>query len=891
MALDGLPYSARMKAVAASVCAGLAAWCSLGTIGLIGAGSLEMRVGLLPPWWLLPILVVVILTAIRLARLSPAAISPLFGSAVLLLPWLPFPVPPAALLWTGPFMATVWTLVLVSVALTRWPATGGRWFTEPRRAATAAAAVALTLYGASAWWLAPILPDGDSPHYLILAQSLIRDGDLQIENNHRRGDYLEYSLTSAQPDYLRRGVNGAIYSIHSLGLPAIIAPAMWAFGYPGVVAFLGVVAALSTALVWRFSYLVTASAPAAWFGWACCALTTPFFFQATQVFPDGIAATCLLLGIVPLLVADADAARDRPHDAVPRQATAIWWLSGAALAILPWLQARLAMVALAAAVCLCLRMRSRRQFLIFAALPVVSAIAWFAYFLVVYGTPNPTAPYGTFTQTSVANLSRGLPGLLFDQQFGLMPNAPVYGFVLGGILAAATRGRRWSWELMALAAPYTIGVGMYQHWWGGASPPGRLLTAIVLVVAVGAARAWHLARTWATRAVYFAALVVSALTTMWLLVPEGGQLLLNFRDGVSLWIEWGNDLLDVPRGLPSLFTDEPQQALLEAAIWIASAAAGWLALQAVGRRRSQSDKAPFLSSTAIWCLAAVPMIALTLTWRTGGVQPLTPARSEVELLRQKSALRPLAYDFAARRFAPSAGVLSRARVRPDLERPRASPAQLLSARNVPAGAYQLHVTASGAAEGMLTLRIGDTSLPYATSPASRALMPASAPSIELATGVRSLVVEGDAAAVRSVSSVNLEPVPSSLGGPVADGFAHRAAAYAPRQAFFLDDNAYPEPTGFWVAGGRRARIVIAGAGQDLVLFLRNAPVDNAVVIDTGVEQFEIALGPGEEREIALRAPPGSGADIRITSRSGFRPSEQEPGNRDLRYLGCWVEIR
>ena len=684
-----------MKVVFASACAGLAAWCSLGTIGLIGTAAIDTRVGLLPPWWLLPLLVLVIFAAIRLSRLSPVQVSPLFGSAVVLLPWLPFRVPPAALLWTGPFVVAIWVVVIAAVALTRWPRIRSPWFTDASRAPIVAAAFALTLYGASAWWVKSIMPVGDSPHYLILAQSLIRDGDVQIENNHRRGDYLEYSLLSAEPHYLRRGVNGAIYSIHAPGLPAIVAPVMGLFGYPGVVAFLGIVAALSTALVWRLAYLITASASAAWFGWACCALTTPFLFQATQVFPDGFAATFVLLGTLPLLLADRQVAPERGADST-RDGTAIWWLSGASLAILPWLQTRLASAAAAAALCVCLRMRTVRQFLIFAALPIVSAAAWFAFFYIVYGTPNPTAPYGPYTQTTAANLRIGFPGILFDEQFGLIANAPVYGFVFAAVVAGAVRLRRWCWELLAIVVPYTIGVATYQIWWGGESAPVRLLAPITLIVGVGAARVWQAARMPATRAVYFVALLVSVVIAASLLVPGRGQLLLNFRDGVALWAEWANDLLDLPRGLPSVFRDAPIAALVKAAIWLASGLAGWLAVRALGGRSSGSAGAPFVSWPAIWCLSAVPMIAFTLVWRIGSVQPLTPSRSEIDLLRHASALRPIAYDFGARRFGPSREALSRTRVRSNGERPRATPAQLLSALAIPAGTYQVHVTSAGA---------------------------------------------------------------------------------------------------------------------------------------------------------------------------------------------------
>ena len=52
--------------------------------------------------------------------------------------------------------------------------------------------MACALYIGSAWWLANILPGGDEPHYLIITQSLLKDRDLQIENNHARRDYAEY---------------------------------------------------------------------------------------------------------------------------------------------------------------------------------------------------------------------------------------------------------------------------------------------------------------------------------------------------------------------------------------------------------------------------------------------------------------------------------------------------------------------------------------------------------------------------------------------------------------------------------------------------------------------------------------------------------------------------
>ena len=46
---------------------------------------------------------------------------------------------------------------------------------------------------------------GDEPHYLIITESLLRDGDLQIENNHQRGDYRSFYPRELRPDFLQRG--------------------------------------------------------------------------------------------------------------------------------------------------------------------------------------------------------------------------------------------------------------------------------------------------------------------------------------------------------------------------------------------------------------------------------------------------------------------------------------------------------------------------------------------------------------------------------------------------------------------------------------------------------------------------------------------------------------
>ena len=69
----------------------------------------------------------------------------------------------------------------------------------------------------------------------------------------------------------------------------------------------------------------------------------------------------------------------------------------------------------------------------FLALPLVSAVAWFGFFAAIYGTPNPTAPYGADPGTRAAYVPGGLIALFFDEQFGLITYTPVFAAAALGL--------------------------------------------------------------------------------------------------------------------------------------------------------------------------------------------------------------------------------------------------------------------------------------------------------------------------------------------------------------------------------------------------------------------------------------------------------------------------
>jgi hypothetical protein len=170
---------------------------------------------------------------------------PLYALAILVVPYLPWlpDVLPVLRVFAGPARYTVWLLVVAQVVWSALGAGRGRrivarvrgWSTV--RLYATVFTVNFLIFGAAAILVAPtgLRPGGDEPHYLIITQSLIQDRDLQIENNHQQRDYRQYYQGVLEPHALARGVNGALYSVHPVGLSALVAPFFAIGGYPAVV--------------------------------------------------------------------------------------------------------------------------------------------------------------------------------------------------------------------------------------------------------------------------------------------------------------------------------------------------------------------------------------------------------------------------------------------------------------------------------------------------------------------------------------------------------------------------------------------------------------------------------------------------------------------------------
>ena len=312
-----------------------------------------------------------------------------------------------------------------------------------------------------------------------------------------------------------------------------------------------------------------------------------------------------------------------------------WLLHGAALAALPWLHTRFAVLAATLGGLILVRLaRAPNPFAkatAFLAVPAVGALAWMGFFLVVYGTPDPTAPYGGDVGSSFAFLPNGFGGLLFDQGFGLLATAPVLVVAFIGF----ARTRRLAVEWLVVAIPYLLAVGTYAMWWAGSSGPARFLVPLLLPLAIPAAARVGIGRSRGAKAVMLSALLVSAWLSAVMAGGGDGRLGYHTRNEGGMtaapYLEWANHVVDLPAAFPA-FVPQPVQPTLRLVSRRLAARSGFVAtlpwalclgvavfiVIRIGRRSTSFEA---LVSAATLTFACAVMVAVSLVWTIHAAEP------------------------------------------------------------------------------------------------------------------------------------------------------------------------------------------------------------------------------------------------------------------------------
>lgn len=390
---------------------------------------------------------------------------------------------------------------------------------------------------------------GDEPHYLMMAQSLWADHDLDLENNYGRDEGANFGASGLQHElHAIRARDGALRPVHDVGVAVTLLPVyaiatrvavaappdllrrfrmnqgLFAYALISFVIMAVVILAASltqTALI-QTGMAAKRAAAIVFVVWA----TVPIVANSYTIFPEPFA-----------LLVTAWTVREWTG---PRASwTRATWGLIAALGLLPWFHRKY--VAYVLALLLVVVWRKRDAFLgltrgarigaaaLFVAPPVLLAAWTFHYWGNIAGPLTlGGAPF------SVRIFAVGAPGLFVDRENGLFWWAPLSIFVP----AAFTLDRNLLLWLVPLAA-LVVPAAAHDQWWAGFSPACRFLVPLIPICCVAGV---YLLRCRTGRLALLAAVVPQMLIAaygwqhphdLWPLGHGHSRLLSVFVDGLA----------------------------------------------------------------------------------------------------------------------------------------------------------------------------------------------------------------------------------------------------------------------------------------------------------------------------------------------------------------------
>ncbi|PYQ27840.1 MAG: hypothetical protein DMF56_18370 [Acidobacteria bacterium] len=358
--------------------------------------------------------------------------------------------------------------------------------TDVRWSANRAALVAAIVYTLTipAMLRTPI--DGDEPYYLLVTESIVHDGDLDLANQYRTIEHTASGRRDLGPQFGDPvGKHGEQYSRHEPFLPLLMAPGYAIAGLPGaiaVIALFGVLLVRST-VRWMEDEGVSDAAARAVFPFF--AFGPPVLFYATRIWPE-----------VPAAFFYVESLRGLRNQRVQR------WLP--AMVALVLLKLRFVLLAIGLVAMHVIpsvarnlggrgaktrpRSPSRPGPSLTLGMTIVAILA--IPLLIAYlVTGNAFLAHNWRELVPAGNYARGIAGLLADGMSGIAFQAPFY--LLG--LFALTRWRsspRGFRTGMLASLLYILYLAPRPEWFGGWAPPLRYIVFLTPVLALGAAAVW-----------------------------------------------------------------------------------------------------------------------------------------------------------------------------------------------------------------------------------------------------------------------------------------------------------------------------------------------------------------------------------------------------------------
>jgi hypothetical protein len=343
---------------------------------------------------------------------------------------------------------------------------------------------------------------GDEPHYLMAAQSIAYDRDLDLTNDYASRERTLRVTNQFPLDPTNQAVeysgSGKLRPVHGGVLAALLAPAVAIGGLTGARMMMILIAALLADQLFRLLRDLGLRQPYRFLGWSAVVFCLPILPFTSQIYPELPAA---LLVLVALRVMFFHAASPAALALGSTAGAALIWLHvryiplwaglflGLAVAALrPHVRAlRPVRVALGRSVATVTK--QWRTVTLPLVLPYAIGLgSLMAAFQHWYGTPNPRASYAAFSDTTVGSegwefLYTTFLGDLFNPVVGWLPYVPVHWLGLAALGCAVVKFRWPAALCIAVAVGYELivaSVGANVGW----GLPTRYLLIVIPLIAV-----------------------------------------------------------------------------------------------------------------------------------------------------------------------------------------------------------------------------------------------------------------------------------------------------------------------------------------------------------------------------------------------------------------------
>ncbi|MHB8894873.1 MAG: hypothetical protein ACYC99_06800 [Candidatus Geothermincolia bacterium] len=315
---------------------------------------------------------------------------------------------------------------------------------------------------------------GDEPHYLLVTESILRDGDVFLTNNYRAKQYTKYFDQDITLWHVARGKNGRYVSTHPYFLSILVMPGFRAFGYDG--------AAMTMIILMSFAALFTFLITDRFVSRGIAAGVTlfmffsyPLLFYSRLIYPETAVVFLAALGLWSAW---------RLKESQKRYYAGVLGLcAGAVLLFHPkFIAITIAFFILFFIV----RPSKDVKLLAWMFAPAAACVLLLLVLTnIAFGwklAQGLTASGGSKFQGGYwgTNSVWGIGGLFLDRAWGLIIFAPVYALFGYGLVCQKTplEWDRWWIFFPICIGLHTLVLGVFQSWNGGAAPVQRYLVAL-----------------------------------------------------------------------------------------------------------------------------------------------------------------------------------------------------------------------------------------------------------------------------------------------------------------------------------------------------------------------------------------------------------------------------